>query len=66
MPWPDLELLPPPWKPRLIYRLLHPFTWRRTQAAALALLPPQKIPDAVLAGEQWIVAGERAGIPRRP
>ncbi len=28
-----------PWKPSLFYRLCHPFTWRKTQTAALALLP---------------------------
>jgi hypothetical protein len=31
---------PEPWRPPLWYRLLHPRSWRRTQAAALALMPP--------------------------
>ncbi|SRR6266568_6933058 len=41
------------WKPSLLYRLCHPFTWRKTQTAALALLPNKDhafdtVADAIL------------------
>jgi hypothetical protein len=30
-----------PWKPSIFFRLRHPFTWRKTQVAALALMPKE-------------------------
>ncbi len=35
------------WRPPLFYRLCHPRTWRKTQAAAIALMSKQQVKGGV-------------------
>jgi hypothetical protein len=48
------------WKPPLWYKLLHPRSWRRTQAAALALMPTEDRaegpPTMMAVGNAYITA----------
>jgi hypothetical protein len=45
------------WQPDFLYRLLHPFTWRKTQAAAIALMPRDDAKAANVAASGQVQSG---------